>query len=157
MAIKVIKEGKEENYIFEKTCPICECTFTHELCDLKKDYDCSMLVSSYPAQYHYIRYVECPCCHERVIHDNGCDNKGHGHEIIYTASNSSKELIEEDKKNKQFYVDYDNPGVVWNTGINGELDCDKCPNKPNFKDGEIIFGDTPCTWCPKMQPKCNCK
>lgn len=73
MAIKIIKEGKLENYRFTKTCPICGCEFEYELCDLKKEYDYSVCLTTYPAQYRYIRYVECPCCHERVTHDSGCD------------------------------------------------------------------------------------
>ena len=151
MAITIIKQGKPENYKFKVTCPICGCEFEYELCDLKREYNSMIVYSTISPQYGYNRYVECPCCHEKVIHDSGSDSRGYNGDFIYTAANAPKELTEEEKKNKQYYVDYGNPAVVWND----ELDCDKCPNKPDFKNGEIIFGDTPCNWCPKMQPKCT--
>lgn len=154
MAIKIIKEGKPENYKFRVTCPICGCVFEYELCDLVKKYSTGIIYTTYPAQYGYTRYVECPCCHEQVIHDSGCDFGNHDDEFIYTNDKTGVKLTEEEIKNREFYVDYQNPGVVWNGGISGELDCEKCPNKPDFKDGTPIAGDTPCTWCPKMQPKC---
>ena len=74
--IKVIKEGKVENYKFKKTCSVCGCEFEYELRDLYKDYDNSRCLTSYPPQYSYCRYVNCPCCGERVLHDTGYDIKG---------------------------------------------------------------------------------
>lgn len=49
-----------------------------------------------------------------------------------------------------------NPNVIWTTpNINDIVyDCDKCPNKPDFKNGKIIIGDSPCTLCPKNKPYC---
>ena len=39
-------------------------------------------------------------------------------------------------------------------GINEQwLDCDSCPNNPKYNPLGFQVGDTPCTWCPKMQPK----
>ena len=156
MAITSIKEGKKENYRFKTTCPICGCEFEYELCDLLKEYDYSVCLTSYPPQYRYRRYVECPCCREKVIHDSGCDFGKNNHGLFYTTTTNTTELTlsEEEQRNKMFYVDYQNPGVVWNGGSNGELDCDKCPNKPNF-NGKLVAGDTPCTWCPKNQPYCK--
>lgn len=155
MAITIIKEGKLENYKFKTTCPICGCEFEYELCDLRKEYDYSMCLTSYPAQYRYVRYVECPCCHERVTHDSGHDFGKNNHGLIYTTTNINElTLSEKEARDKMFFVDYNNPSVVWNGGVNGELDCETCPNKPNF-NGELVVGDTPCNWCPKKQPTCK--
>jgi len=35
-----------------------------------------------------------------------------------------------------------------------DLDCETCPSNPKFNPLGIQVGDSPCTWCPKMQPKC---
>lgn len=70
-------------------------------------------------------YVECPDCKQQVPHE-------------YEA------------KKKEF---------VWGKGLlltaNDSLnwpDCDKCPNRPD--PNNPIIGDSPCTWCKKMQPYC---
>ena len=153
--IKIIKEGKQENYKFKVTCPICGCEFEYELCDLKKKYNYDICYTTMPPQYGYKRYVECPCCHEQVFHDSGCDQGDNSDNFISltNSDNKSIQLSEEEIKNRMFMVDIKNPNVVWSQN-QGWPDCETCPNKPDFKDGKPIFGDTPCNWCPKMQPKC---
>ncbi len=129
--ITVIKEGSKEKYKFKKTCPVCGCEFDYELCDLHKDYDYSTCLTSYPPQYMYTRYVNCPCCHEKVIHDSGSDSGRDNHEEIIKP-----------------------PYVTWN--VNGELsvkDCETCPNRPD--PNNPVFGDTPCTFCEQRMPKCK--
>ena len=44
------------------------------------------------------------------------------------------------------------PNVIY-CNDNLSLDCDKCPNKPDPL--HPVFGDSPCTWCSKMQPYCT--
>jgi len=129
MSIRIIKEGKQENYKFKAICPVCGCEFEYELVDLKKEYDYSMILTSYPSQYRYIRYVECPCCHERVIHDSGSDVGEY--------------------PNKQPIITYTS-----NQGTNNQdLDCDTCSNKPD--PNNLVFGDTPCSFCKKWKPMCE--
>ena len=125
MSIRIIKEGKKENYRFRIVCPVCGCDFEYELADLKKEYDYSSVLTTYPAQYRYLRYVECPCCQERIVHDS---ETGVGEypnkypEIIYTSNNQ-------------------------------DLDCETCPNKPD-PNKSLTVGDIPCTWCKKNSPYC---
>ena len=124
--IKIIKEGKIENYKFKKTCSVCGCEFEYELKDLQKDYDYSMCLATYPPQYSYSRYVNCPCCGERVFHDNGYESRS----LMQTAT----------------------PCSITNNRID-HLDCDTCLNKPD--PNNPVFGDTPCTLCKKMTPSCK--
>ena len=133
MAITIIKEGKTENYKFKTTCPICGCEFEYELCDLKKDYSGNVIYTVYPPQYGYRRYVECPCCHEKIIHDNCIGYYDDVPPINYT--NVGDTIISEDS-------------------------CENCSWFQHLKlnpEKQYEVGDTPCTWCPKMQPKCTCK
>lgn len=126
--IKIIKDGKLEK--FTKTCSDCGCVFEYELVDLKKEYDYSMVLTSYPSQYRYIRYVECPCCGHKIVHDTGC------------------EVVD----NTLTY-----PKVIYTTNTSGELSCEDCLYYQKIKlnpEKQYEVGDTPCTWCPKMQPKC---
>lgn len=69
--IKVIKEGKLER--FKKTCPICGCEFEYDISDLYKEYNRSIVFTTYPAKYQYKRYVNCPCCGTQVYHDTGVE------------------------------------------------------------------------------------
>ena len=124
--VKIIKEGKKENYKFKAFCKVCGCEFEYELVDLKKEYDYYMVLTSYSVQYRYVRYVECRCCHVRVIHDQGSDVREYPN-VIYTTTNPS---------NTQNY-----------------LDCETCPNRPD--PNNPVFGDTPCTFCKKMRPVCE--
>lgn len=49
------------------------------------------------------------------------------------------------------------PIKIWCTtttpGLINPYDCDTCPNRPN--PDKPVFGDTPCTWCPKRQVTCG--
>jgi len=133
MAIKVIKHGEKT---FKITCPVCGCEFEYEYEDLTPDY--------LPG----LKRVKCPDCGEWLAHNEYKAEKN----IIWTAPDVDKTGGKE-TKDKMFYVDYQNPPVLWNHSQ--WPDCETCPNKP-AKDGKLIVGDTPCTWCPKMQPYCTC-
>ena len=47
----------------------------------------------------------------------------------------------------------DTPQIIYTNTSQSLSDCDTCPNKPN--PDKVVFGDTPCTFCEKMTPKCN--
>ena len=42
--------------------------------------------------------------------------------------------------------------VTYTTTATSWPDCDTCPNKPD--PNKLVVGDTPCTWCKKIQPYC---
>ena len=63
MAIKIIKEGKTENFI-KTICPNCGCEFEYEQEDVKVD--SSVCLTAYPSQYS--TYVICPCCGKHLPH-----------------------------------------------------------------------------------------
>jgi len=85
--------------------------------------DFTVCLTTYPCKYN--TYVKCPCCGKHIHHG--------------TTSEDTWPL------NKQI--------IYYNTYSYQELDCDKCPNKPD-PNRPIQAGDTPCTWCPKMRPTC---
>lgn len=123
MAIKVIKHGTK---VFRVVCPICGCEFEYEYEDLK-------------TEYGFVRQVKCPDCGNFVTHQDFTPQQPH----IPTYPNYPLGPA---------YPTY--PYVTWTTtGTGTELDCDKCPNKPN--PDKPVVGDSPCTWCPKMQPYCT--
>lgn len=128
MSIKIIKEGKVKK--FTKTCPDCGCEFEYETSDLHIDY--SVGLTTNPVQYS--TYVICPCCGRHIQHGTTWDTDWPGTpigpQIYYTTQ---KDLTLE----------------------NNLYDCDKCPSKPDPLNP--VAGDSPCTWCPKMQPRCECK
>ena len=72
----------------------------------------------------YNTYVICPCC-GRHIH--------HGTTWAETTFPN---------------ITYTNTGTTY-----GELDCDKCINKPDPQ--HPVVGDSPCTWCRKNMPYCT--
>lgn len=73
----------------------------------------------------YNTYVVCPCCGKHIHHG-------------YTEPDYS--IL--------------SPTISYTSKFE-ELDCDKCPNKPDFKNGSPVFGDSPCTWCRKNQFYCK--
>lgn len=122
MAIKVIKHGTK---VFRVVCPICGCEFEYEYEDLK-------------TEYGFVRQVKCPDCGNFVTHQDFTPQQPH----IPTYPNYPLGPA---------YPTY--PYVTWTTtGTGTELDCNKCPNKPD--PTKTIVGDTPCTWCKKNQPYC---
>ena len=84
--------------------------------------DHTVALTTYPVQFE--RYVKCPCCGKHIHHD-------------YT---------------------FGQPLITWDKGGSipcsspQDLDCDKCPNKPD--PNKMVVGDTPCDWCPKKQLTC---
>jgi len=111
---------------FTKVCPHCGCEFEYEFEDLRVESNLSLNTCSYPP--YKKRVVVCPDCGEKLYHDSIVDPDWTYPNVIYTNTNGL--------------------GTA-------DLDCDKCPNKPDFKNGKYVVGDTPCTWCPKMQPYCT--
>ena len=87
--------------------------------------DYSICLTTYPCQYN--TYVICPCCGRHIHHGTTQAKDFTYPNIIYT--NNKSDIF--------------------------ELDCDKCPNKPDFKNGRPIIGDSPCTWCRKNQFYCK--
>ncbi len=45
------------------------------------------------------------------------------------------------------------PNITYTTTATSWPDCDTCPNKPD--PNKVVVGDTPCTWCKKLQPYCT--
>lgn len=122
MAIKIIKEGKKkEKEIFKKTCEECGCVFEFEEEDLTTDYN--FCLTSYPPQYH--RYIICPCCGNRIYHDNVIEGGMNDYPKVYytidTLTSCEDCLYYQQMK--------DNP--------------------------RLTVGDTPCTWCKKRQVYCT--
>ena len=81
----------------------------------------------------------CPDCGEYLEHKESQEKK----DITW---------IDKEARDKMFYVDFQNPAVLWTH--NQWPDCETCPNKPD--PNKPVFGDTPCTWCPKNRPYCTC-
>lgn len=104
---------------FRVVCPVCGCEFTYQAEDLKTDMF---------GNHH----VECPDCKSAVPHDEP----------------KVKGIGDLSWKDRQFYVDYQNPSAFWTNWP----DCATCPNRPN--PDKPVVGDSPCTWCKKMQPYC---
>ena len=78
-------------------------------------------------------YVECPDCKQVVSHEYEAKKKG-----------LQKKIYVDDKDT--IYSAYTTtPAIDW-------PDCDKCPNRPD--PNNPVIGDSPCTWCKKMQPYC---
>ena len=136
MAVKVIKHGETK---FKLICPVCGCEFEYEFEDLIECY--------LPG----FKQIKCPDCGEWLTHKEGRSVRELNKDITWTFPKPG-ESVPCDKKDKWFYVDYPNPYTTWTTNGGMELDCDKCPNKPD--PTKIVVGDTPCTWCRKNQPYC---
>ena len=79
-------------------------------------------------------YVECPDCKNAVPHDEP----------------KVKGIGDLSWRDRQFYVDYQNPKTTWTNWP----DCATCPNRPD-PNKPITVGDSPCTFCKKMQPYCT--
>lgn len=138
MAIKIIKEGNKKT--FTAVCPECGCEFEYDTSDLDQDWS----LNSYPSQYK--RYVKCPCCHEKVYHDKFDQYPG-GPNIFYTSN--TPEL-----KGNDFPIPA--PNTFWNA--NKERSCEDCmwyEELMRNPDKAYTVGDTPCTFCSKMRPKCK--
>ena len=142
--IRITKEGDVGKYRFSATCPVCGCEFDYELDDLEKDYDYSRCFTSLPPQYGYTRYVRCPCCKERIVHDSGSDGGGSNHPGMPRPSD--RKTISDDR---MFYVDLEHPNAVWSG-----LACEECPNRQYSTGDTPVVGDTPCTWCVRNTPYC---
>ena len=122
--INIIRHGKET---FRATCPICGCEFTYQAEDLKED-------------CFHNHHVECPECKTLVSHAFEEKKKCIDPDILW------KKAEEEIKKTDPLPVYLPNGQYV------GSLDCATCPSRPN--PDKPVVGDTPCNWCPKMQPYC---
>ena len=72
------------------------------------------------------KIVKCPDCGAEIYHSSSTDFPQYP-KVTYSLNNYTDE---------------------W-------PDCETCPNKPDFKNGKFIVGDTPCTWCRKNQPMCS--
>lgn len=135
--ITVIKHGKET---FKAVCPICGCEFTYQAEDLKED-------------CFHNHYVECPDCKQAVSHAYEDKKRSIDPNILWDYA--KEHTPDYDKypvkliKEREFYVDYQHPATAWNPWP----DCDTCPNRPD--PNHPVAGDSPCTWCSKMQPYCT--
>ena len=130
MAIKVIRHGVKT---FRVTCPVCGCEFEYEYEDLVN-------------QYGMIKQVKCPDCGEWINHK---DYKDLSMPTYPNWPKPGEPIPCTDPWNP-----ITKPYVTWTTTTPGyNLDCDKCPNKPN--PDKPVVGDSPCTWCLKMQPYCT--
>lgn len=129
--VKILKEGKKVH--FTKTCPECDCEFEYSVKDVEVDY--SLCLTSIPPKYH--RYITCPWCGKKIYHDTIAENElGEAPKIFYSIPTSV-------------------PSNTPTTITSG--DCSDCiyyqqvlndPSKANQA------GDSPCTWCKKMQVTC---
>lgn len=45
------------------------------------------------------------------------------------------------------------PNITYTTTATSWSDCDTCQFKPD--PNKVVVGDTPCTWCKKIQPYCT--
>jgi hypothetical protein len=130
MAIKIIKHGKKS---FKVTCPVCGCEFEYTYEDIQTVSDPNSI--TYGAT---VKVVECPECKEKLGHND----------YIYPTAPVYPTWPTYPWPSIPTYPTY--PYVTW---CNTELDCEKCPNRPD--PNKIIVGDTPCTWCRKNQPYCT--
>jgi len=138
MAIKVIKHGKK---VFRTVCPICGCEFEYEKEDLTEVVDKKSI--TYDAK---VRVVKCPECEEEIKHSDYRES----YSTWPTYPNTQSGI--EPGTQTPWTSNY--PNIIYTTKETvPELDCDKCPNKPDWSKPQI--GDTPCTWCRKMQPTCT--
>ena len=119
-----IKIIKHGKEAFKAVCPICGCEFSYQAEDLKED------------RFHN-HYVECPDCKQIVSHEYESKNKS----ITLTKCPPTVDY----KLNYPYLQN-----TAWSTAT--WPDCDTCPNKPD--PNKIVVGDTPCTWCKKIQPYC---
>jgi len=137
MAIKVIKHGETK---FRLVCPVCGCEFEYEFEDLVNQYD-------------IIKQVKCPDCGEWLTHREGESVKKPEKDITWKFPKPGEPIPCD--KSYRHYVDHNYPYAIWTSNIPDWPDCETCPNKPDFKNGKPIIGDTPCTWCKKNQPYCT--
>jgi predicted RNA-binding Zn-ribbon protein involved in translation (DUF1610 family) len=124
MAIKIIKHGEK---VFKAVCPVCGCAFEYEYEDILKEYSPKTIL--------------CPDCGNIIIH--------HERGGLQPGITSWPEHLDT----------ITSPGIIYNDPKyysleNNLYDCDKCPNKPDFKNGKFVVGDGPCTLCPKNKPYC---
>ena len=120
-----IKVIKHGKETFKAVCPICGCEFSYQAEDLRED-------------HFRNHYVECPDCKQIVSHEYESKNKS----ITLTKGLPTVDY-------KLSYPDLQNTN--WTT-VTSWPDCDTCPNKPD--PNKLVVGDTPCTWCKKIQPYC---
>ena len=139
MAIKVIKHGTK---VFRVVCPICGCEFEYEYEDLK-------------TEYGFVRQVKCPDCGNFVTHQDFTPQQPHIPTYPITPTFPGTTPWDPTYPTYPSWPTYPNyPKVTWTTNpgyVN--LDCDKCLNRPD--PDKPVVGDTPCTWCKKMQPYCT--
>ena len=112
MAIKILKHGKKQK--FTKTCPDCGCEFEYEIEDLKTDY--SICLTSYPGRYN--RYVLCPECGFKIIHDTIMNEMPRPLDIIYTNNTDPCEGC----------INKDGPKDAFGNPVAGDSPCQWCPN-----------------------------
>ena len=120
-----IKIIKHGKETFKAICTICGCEFSYQAEDLKED-------------HFHNHYIECPDCKQIVSHEYESKNKS------ITMTKCSPTV---DYKLSYKYL----PNTAWATTTSWP-DCDTCPNKPD--PNKLVVGDTPCTWCKKIQPYC---
>ena len=132
---EIIKHGIAK---FKITCPICGCEFTYERTDVER----------FPGQKPK---VKCPDCEEWIPHKTFAETT----EIVFKKSLPDTE----EAKNKMFYVDYEHPTTIWDLySSRFYASCENCQYFRQLKENPNLtplVGDTPCTWCPKMQPYCT--
>ena len=87
--------------------------------------DYSLCLTTCSSQYH--RYIICPCCGSRIYHDTVFEGGMNDYPKVYYTMDKSNSC-EDCLYYQQTKNNPDNPGLT--------------------------VGDTPCTWCKKMQPYC---
>ena len=120
-----IKVIKHGKETFKAVCPICGCEFSYQAEDLKED------------RFHN-HYVECPDCKQTVSHDYEPKNK----DITWTKYTPTVD----------YKLNYPYLQKTALTTATSWSDCDTCQFKPD--PNKVVVGDTPCTWCKKIQPYC---
>ena len=52
-------------------------------------------------------------------------------------------------------ITYTNADTIVNITDLSKKDCKSCIHYKDLASGKVIVGDTPCTWCEKMNPICE--
>ncbi len=144
MAIKVIKHGTK---VFRVICPICGCEFEYELGDLIKEVDKESI--TYGAK---VKVVKCPECGEKIKHSEYRESYPTWPTYPSPIQPSPQIPWTPNQPSTVPQWPWVYPDIIYCSDWASNLDCDKCPNKPN--PAHPVVGDTPCTWCRKNQPYC---